>query len=88
MALNETVSIDKIEVLEDGVVQVRQATIIDRDGEFVARSFHRWSLLPEQDISNQPDNVKAICNAAWTDDIINAFKAKQIALNTFPSEAE
>jgi hypothetical protein len=87
MTLNETISIDKIEVLEDGVVQVRQATIIDREGKFVARSFHRWSLVPAQDISDQPDNVKAICNAAWTDDIIKSFKAKQIALNTFPASA-
>jgi hypothetical protein len=51
MALTERTEIDKIEVVEQWVIQVRQATIIERDGEFVSRTFHRWILTPDHDIS-------------------------------------
>ena len=82
MALIEKIEIDKIEVVGDWNIQVRQATIIERDGEFVARSFHRWVLTPDSDISDQEQKVKDICNAAWTDEVKAAyetFKAEQAA---------
>ena len=82
MALTENTSIDRIEVIEHGVVQIRQATIIERDGQFVSRTFHRWVLTPDSDISGQEQKVKDICNAAWTDEVKAAyetFKAEQAA---------
>ncbi len=45
--LTENKQIDRIEVVEHGIIQVRQATIIERDGEFVSRTFHRWVLNPD-----------------------------------------
>jgi len=80
MALTEKVEIDKIEVVEQWVIQVRQATIIERNGEFVSRTFHRWMLTPDMDITDQEQKVQAICNAAWTDEVRQAyetFKAEQ-----------
>ena len=80
MALTENTKIDQIEIVGDWAIQVRQATIIERDGEFVSRTFHRWVLTPDQDISSQPANVQAICNAAWTPEVKAAyetFKAEQ-----------
>jgi hypothetical protein len=80
MALTENTSIDQIEIVGDWNIQVRQATIIERDGEFVSRTFHRWVLTPDQDISDQPTNVQAIANAAWTPEVRQAyetFKAEQ-----------
>jgi len=80
MALTENISIDKIEVVQDWNIQVRQATIIERDGEFVSRTFHRWVLNPDSDISGQEQKVKDICNAAWTPEVRQAyetFKAEQ-----------
>ena len=80
MALTENTSIDRIEVIEHGFIQVRQATIIERDGEFVSRTFHRWVLTPDSDISDQEQKVKDICNVAWTDEVKAAyetFKATQ-----------
>jgi len=80
MALTEKQEIDRIEIVEQGIVQVRQATIIERDGEFVSRTFHRWVLTPDSDISDQEQKVKDICNAAWTDEVKAAyetFKATQ-----------
>ena len=80
MALTEKQEIDKIELVQDFFVQVRQATIIERDGEFVSRTFHRWVLTPDMDISDQEQKVKDIANAAWTHEVRQAyetFKAEQ-----------
>jgi hypothetical protein len=74
MALTETVSIDKIEVTNDWIIQVRQATVIERDGQFVARTFHRWVLTPDMDISGQEQKVKDICNVAWTPEVRQAYE--------------
>jgi len=81
MALIEKQEIDKIEIVEHGIVQVRQATVIERDGDFVSRTFHRWVLTPDMDISSQEQKVKDICNATWTDSVKSAyetFKAEQV----------
>jgi len=80
MALTESTSIDQIEIVGNWNIQVRQATIIERDGEFVSRTFHRWVLTPDSDISGQEQKVQDICNAAWTDEVKAAyetFKAEQ-----------
>ncbi len=80
MALTETVSIDRIEIQGDWNIQVRQATVIEKDGVQVARSFHRWVLTPDMDISGQEQKVKDICNVAWTPEVKSAyetFKAEQ-----------
>ena len=84
MALTETTKIDRIEVVNNWNVQIRQATVIERDGEFVSSSFHRWVLTPDMDISNQEQKVQDIANAAWTDEVKTAyetFKAEQAARN-------
>jgi hypothetical protein len=78
--LSESTKIDQIEVVGDWNIQVRQATIIERDGEFVSRTFHRWVLTPDSDISGQEQKVKDIANAAWTPEVRQAyetFKAEQ-----------
>ena len=80
MAFTEKVEIDSIEVVRDFFVQVRQATVIERDGQFVSRTFHRWVLTPDSDISGQEQKVKDICNVAWTPEVRQAyetFKAEQ-----------
>jgi hypothetical protein len=77
MALSEVKVIDKIEVVENGTVQVREATKIMKDGEEIAKSYHRWSFAPASDVSAMPANVQAICAAAWTQEVISAYEAKQ-----------
>jgi hypothetical protein len=82
MALTEQTSIDQIEIVGGWNIQVRQATVITKNGEQVARTFHRWVLNPDMDISGQEQKVKDICNAAWTDEVKAAyetFKAEQAA---------
>jgi hypothetical protein len=80
MALTERFEIDQIEIVRDWNIQVRQATIIERDGVFVSNSFHRWVLTPDMDISDQEQKVQDIANAAWTTEVRQAyetFKADQ-----------
>jgi len=76
MALTETKVIDQITVTENGIVLYREATRIIKDGEQIAQTYHRSSLTPAQDLTGQPDNVVAICNAAWTQEVIDAYQAQ------------
>ena len=90
MALTERCENDKIEVVgQYKAVQVRCATVIERDGVEVTRSFHRHSLecgsldesdeLVDTDISGEGADVQAVCNAVWTDAVKAAYKAYLIA---------
>ena len=90
MALAESIEYDKIEVVGlYKAVQVRKATVIKKDGTELTRAFQRYVLnagtldasdnLVDTDISGQPAEVQAICNAVWTTDVKAAWKAKLIA---------
>ena len=76
MALTEQKVIDKIEVVENGTLQVREATRILKDGDQIAQTYHRWSFAPGSDISEMPANVQAIAAAAWTPAVIAAYEAQ------------
>ena len=79
MSLTKEQVIDKIEIVDNGVVQIRQATKIMEDGNELSKSYHRWSIAPGQDYSNQPENVKAICAVAHTPAVIAAYEAAKAA---------
>jgi hypothetical protein len=83
MALTKQQVIDKIEVVENGSLQVRQVTKIMEDGKQLSSSYHRWSFEPGSDVSEQPANVQAIATAAWTPEVIAAYQA-QIQANQLP----
>ena len=80
MSLTETKAVDKIEVVGLGYLQVREATTIMRDGEEIAKTYHRWSFAPGDDVSAMPANVQAIAAAAWTPQVIAAYQAHMAAL--------
>jgi hypothetical protein len=63
--LEKQITIDKIEVVENDIVQVRQATSILEDGKELSKSYHRWTLNKGDDISGQDAKVQAVCNAVW-----------------------
>lgn len=77
MALTEETIVDKIEVIENGCVNVRTATVIKRDGVEINRSFHRHVLAPGDDLADQDARVSAIANATWTDEVVAAYAAAQ-----------
>jgi len=79
MALTKEQVIDKIEVVENGTLQVRQVTRIMEDGKELSSSYHRWSFAPGNDVSDQPANVQAIAAAAWTEAVITAYQAQVAA---------
>ena len=74
MALAESIEYDKIEVVgEYKAVQVRKATVIKKDGNELTRSYERYVLQSDADISKEPAEVQAICNAVWTDAVKTAY---------------
>ena len=90
MALTESIEYDKIEVVgQYKAVQVRKKNVIKKDGVEIASNFERYSLqagtlddsdnLVDTDLSAEPAEVSAVCNAVWTTDVKNAWKAKLIA---------
>ena len=89
MAITKTTENDKIEIVRGYYVQVRNATIIKEDGKELTRTFHRKVLDPgtldasgnfvARDISGEDADVQAICNAAWTQSVKDAYKAHLIA---------
>lgn len=76
MTITKKKSIDQIVVSEDGVVLIREATIIEEDGTELSRKYHRSSFTPGADVSAMPENVQAICKAAWTPEVIVAYQSK------------
>ena len=82
MALAESIEYDKIEVVgQYKAVQVRKATVIKKDGTELTRAFERYVLNPDSDISKEPAEVSAVCNAVWTDEVKEAWKTYQASLS-------
>ena len=84
MALSESTEYDKIEVVgEHKLVQVRKATVIKKDGNEISRSFHRYVLEPDMDLSqrSEPNEITAICNAVWTQEVKDSWKAYRESLS-------
>ena len=79
MSLTKTTNVDQITVTENGIVLYREATRIMEDGNELSKTYHRSSLTPAQDLTGQPANVVAICNAAWTADVVSAYQAQVAA---------
>ena len=79
MSLTKTTNIDQITVTENGIVLYREATRIIEDGNEISKTYHRTSLTPAQDLTGQPANVVAICNVAWTPEVVAAYQAQVVA---------
>ena len=93
MALTERFENDKIEVVgQYKAIQVRRATVIERDGVEINRSFHRHVLQPgtlgesdalvDTDLSGEDADVQAICTAVWTDAVKEAWRLKLVGDTT------
>lgn len=71
--------VDRIEVLENGSVQVRTKTSIMEDGKQISGSFHRHVVAPGNDYAGEDARVQAICAATHTADVIAAYNAAAAA---------
>ena len=83
MPLEKQIVVDQIEVVENGIVQVRTTTRIVEDGKELSKSYHRHTIAPSQDYSSESDRVKAVCEAVHTPEVIAAYQA-QTAANRLP----
>tara|TARA_R110002126_G_scaffold114234_1_gene252853 strand:+ start:427 stop:687 length:261 start_codon:yes stop_codon:yes gene_type:complete len=79
MSLTKQTVVDQITVTENGSVLYREATRIMEDDVELTKTYHRSSLIPAQDLTGVPANVVAICNTAWTAEVIAAYQAAQAA---------
>ena len=79
MALEKIEIVDRIEVIENGCVQVRTKTAIMEDGKQISGTFHRHVVAPGEDYTAEDVKVQAICAAVHTAEAIAAYQAAQEA---------
>jgi archaellum component FlaG (FlaF/FlaG flagellin family) len=77
MALTKRTENDKIEILIDGHMQIRTATVIEDDGVEISRSYHRRVIAPDADVANEPDDIKGYAGFARTPTKVAAYIANK-----------
>ena len=80
MTLEKITVVDRVEILENGAVQVRTRTSILEDGQQISGTYHRHVVAPGDDYSGEDGRVRAICAAMHTPEVIAAYRAAQAAL--------
>jgi len=78
MALEKVILFDRIEIVENGCVQVRVCTRIMEDGKQISGTYHRHVIAPGDDYSGEDARVKAICAATHTAAVVSAYQAAQV----------
>ena len=66
------------DILPDGQIQIREDTIVRKDGEFLSISYHRYVILPGQDYSMLEEPIQRLCKVEHTPEVIAAFQAAQV----------
>jgi len=79
MALEKVTSVDLIEVVENGSIQVRTKTAIKENGVEISSKFHRHVVVPGADYSAEDAKVQAIAAAVHTDEVIAAYQSSLVA---------
>jgi hypothetical protein len=77
MALEKIISVDLIEVIENGCIQVRTKTAVKEDGVELSSKFHRHVVVPGADVSGEDAKVQAIAASIHTAEVIAAYVASQ-----------
>jgi hypothetical protein len=78
MALEKVISVDLIEVIENGCIQVRTKTAIKEDGVEISGQFHRHVVVPGADVSAEDAKVQAIAASIHTPEVVAAYEAAQV----------
>ena len=73
MALEKVISVDLIEVVENGSLQVRTKTAIKEDGVEISSKFHRHVVVPGADYSQEDAKVQAIAASIHTPEVVAAY---------------
>jgi hypothetical protein len=77
MTLEKQITVDLIEVVENGCIQVRTKTAILEDGKAISSQFHRHVVVPGADVSGEDAKVQAIAASIHTAEVISAYQAAQ-----------
>jgi hypothetical protein len=78
MALTKEQILDRLEILEDGTIQVRWATrVIDDDGTILGERYQRHVLSPGDDVSGEHLRIRRVANAIWDAQTIADYRAKR-----------
>ena len=99
MAYTESTEYDSIDVVgQFKHIQVKKSLVVKKDGVEIARTPERYSLQCgwtdiddnwiDTDISGEPDEVKSVANAVWTQTIKDNFKAFCIEQNKLKTKPE
>ena len=80
--LEKIEAVDRIEVVENGCIQVRTKTAIKEDGVEISSKFHRHVVAPGADVSAEDAKVQAIAASIHTADVVAAYVAAQDERNT------
>ena len=88
MSLEKVTSVDLIEVVENGCIQVRTKTAIKEDGVEISNKFARHVVVPGADVSGEDAKVQAIAAAVHTADVVAAYQAAQEAAQTSVAQPE
>jgi len=75
MSIEKVISVDLIEVIENGCIQVRTKTAIKEDGVEISSKFHRHVVVPGADYSAEDAKVQAIAASIHTPEVIAAYQA-------------
>ena len=73
MPLEKVISVDLIEVVENGTLQVRTKTAIKEDGVEISSKFHRHVVVPGADVSGEDAKVQAIAASIHTPEVVAAY---------------
>ena len=79
MSLEKIAIVDRIEMVENGCIQVRTKTCIKEDGVEISSKFHRHVVAPGADYSTEDARVKSICEVTHTPAVVTAYQAAQTA---------
>lgn len=88
MSLEKITSVDLIEVVENGCIQVRTKTAITEDGVEISSKFHRHVVVPGADVSGEDAKVQAIAASIHTAEVVAAYEAAQAAAEAILAQAE
>ena len=72
--ITEQTVIGKLEILEDGLLQIREDTIISRNGVVLTRLYHRRTLEPGVDTTAEHPRIRAVVGAVWTPEVIAEYR--------------
>jgi hypothetical protein len=74
--LEKVISVDLIEVVENGTLQVRTKTAIKENGVEISSRFHRHVVVPGADYSAEDAKVQSIAASVHTPAVIAAYQEK------------